>query len=93
MTEKEKDFMRGFGVAISYLVREWNDKGVLAVKLAESCGFNKDDFKYCDKFDLEIINKLNWDYNKCPICNTIDAKTLGFPFSNCSKCGYVYEEN
>lgn len=27
----------------------------------------------------------------CPNCNSIDAMVLGFPWSRCENCGYVYD--
>lgn len=27
----------------------------------------------------------------CPECNAVDSKVMGFPWSMCIKCGYVYK--
>ena len=43
--------------------------------------------------DESIKNKLRKPKNKkpCPQCKAVNKKILGFPWEQCSACGYVYK--
>lgn len=47
----------GFAMAIASLVRQF-DQPSMAADLIDDYGFDLDDFRHCDDYDLKVIRKL-----------------------------------